>query len=390
MVPDPTIAERQDKRMFGFFSPLARRFIALAVLVDLGILLFANSGNSIKEPPPAATAKPALTVTAVVPETTDWRRVLAANGSIVAWQESIIGAEIDGYRIVSVDAQIGDRVSKSQVLARIAADTVASELAQARAALAEQEAALAEAASNAARARQLKEQGFYSSQAHTQYQTAKHTASARMEGARARLQAAELNMAKTVVVAPDDGILSAATATVGSLTRSGQELFRLIRGGRLEWRAEIPADELPRVTPGATATVTTATGERVAGKVRRVSPSADPRTRNGLVYVDLDAAGLLRAGMFVRGEIDLGRASALTLPQSAVVQREGFAYVYRIEDGKDDIRRVAQTKVDLGRRNGERVEVLAGLAPDVRVVAAGGGFLADGDAVRLVSGTDQP
>ncbi len=193
-----------------------------------------------------------------------------------------------------------------------------------------------------------------------------------------------------VVVAPDDGVVSAATATVGSLTRNGQELFRLIRGGRLEWHAEIPADELPRVAPGATATVTTAMGEPVAGQVRRVSPSADRRTRNGLVYVDLDAPGLLRAGMFVRGEIELGRAPALTLLRSAVVQREGFAYVYRIEDGEDDIRRVAQTKVEIGRRSGERVEVVAGLTPDVRVVAVGVGFLADGDAVRLVSSEGRP
>jgi RND family efflux transporter MFP subunit len=144
---------------------------------------------------------------------------------------------------------------------------------------------------------------------------------------------------------------------------------------------------LPLVAPGAAASVTTASGERVRGTVRRVSPSADARTRNGLAYVDLAAAAALRAGMFVRGEIELGRAPAMTLPRAAVVQREGYAYVYRIEDGKDETRRVARTKVELGRRKDDRIEIVSGLASDARVVAGGVGFLADGDVVRLTSGS---
>lgn len=368
-------------------SALARRLLALSILAGIGALAYAQAANKPEAAAPTAIAKSALTVMTTQPEKAEWPRVLPANGNIAAWQESVIGAEIDGYRIVSVDAQIGDRVRKGQVLARIAAETVASELAQARAALAEQEGVAAEAAGNAARARQLNERGFYSSQMHEQYQTAENTAAARLEGARARVQAAEVRVAKTVVLAPDDGILSSATASVGSLTRNGQELFRLIRGGRLEWQAETSADALPLVAPGAAASVATASGERVRGTVSRVSPSADARTRNGLAYVDLAAAAALRAGMFVRGEIELGRAPALTLPRAAVVQREGYAYVYRIEDGKDETRRVARTKVELGRRKDDRIEIVSGLAPDARVVAGGVGFLADGDVVRLTSGS---
>lgn len=352
----------------------------------LGVAIYRSGATPVAVPP--AAVRPALTVTATMLERADWPHAMPTSGSVVAWQESVIGAEIDGYRIVSVDAQIGDRVRKGQVLARIAADTVSSELAQARAALNEQEALAKEAAGNAMRAQQLKERGFYSSQMHAQYQTAENTAAARLEGARARLQAAEVRMAKTVVLAPDDGVLSSATAAVGSLTRNGQELFRLIRGGRLEWQAEVPANALPGIAPGATATVSTAAGAKVTGTIRRVSPGADTRTRNGLVYVDLAVPDLLRPGMFLRGEIELGRAPALTLPRAAVVQREGFAYVYRIEDGDGEIRRVVQTKVELGRRLGERIEIISGLAPATRVVAGSVGFLADGDAVRLVPGVN--
>jgi multidrug efflux pump subunit AcrA (membrane-fusion protein) len=85
--------------------------------------------------------------------------------------------------------------------------------------------------------------------------------------------------------------------------------------------------------------------------------------------------------MYARGEFELGRSSGLTLPQTAVVLRDGFSHVLRI--GADN--RVTELKVQLGRRVGDRVEVLSGLDAQARVVAAGGGFLADGDTVRVVS-----
>jgi hypothetical protein len=84
--------------------------------------------------------------------------------------------------------------------------------------------------------------------------------------------------------------------------------------------------------------------------------------------------------MFVRGELDLGSAPALTLPQSAVLLRDGFAYVFRVEPGDT----VAQTKVEVARRRGDRIEILSGLDPTAAVVATGAGFLADGDPVRVV------
>lgn len=357
----------------------------LAVVVAVGVFL---AGGQPKPEPVAktGTARPALSVSIDIPQQEEWPQTLAANGNVVAWQEAVIGPEIAGYRITEVLVDVGDQVKKGQLLARIASDTVASELAEAKATVAELEASAAEARSNAERARELREKGFYSAQLATQYQTTGQTAAARLEAARARQRAAEVKMGKTGVLAPDDGVISARAAVVGSLTQNGQELFRLIRGGRLEWRAEVPSAMLVRMAPGVVATLSGPGGERVAGTVRSVAPSVDPATRNGLVYVDLppasrDAPALpVKAGMFARGEFELGRAPALTVPQSAVVLREGFAYVFRIENGDH----VAQTKVQLGRRAGERVEVVEGLATDARIVVAGAGFLADGDVVKIV------
>lgn len=364
----------------------ARIALVLAVAVVGAVFIMRSEAPRPADPVKAPTAsRPALTVRLTAPQTMDWPLVLPANGNVVAWQEAVIGAEIANYRIAEVRVQVGDSVKKGQIMARIASDTVASELAEARASVAELEASAAEAKSNAERARELKEKGFYSSQLNSQYQTAQHTAQARLAAARARLQAAGLRMEKTDVLAPDDGVISARSATVGSLTQPGQELFRLIRGGRLEWRAEVPSSELGKVKAGVVARLTAPSGESVKGKVRAVAPSVDPQTRNGLVYVDLPVSSAIRAGMFARGEFELAQSPALTLPQSAVVLREGFAYVFRLE-GED---RVAQAKVQLGRRSGDRLEVVSGLPAEARVVESGAGFLADGDAVKIVTGAAQ-
>lgn len=364
-------------------SPYLCRTFSVSV-VCLSLLA---CGKAEKPAEPVKAARPALSVTLVAAQPEDWPLTLAANGSIVAWQEAVIGAEIANYRITELRAEVGDTVRKGAVLARIADDTVGSELAEAKASVAELAASAAEARANAGRATELREQGFYSPQLAIQYQTSEHTAAARLAAAQARLQAAQLKMDKTAVLAPDDGVISARSATVGSLTQPGQELFRLIRGGRLEWRAEVASAELGRLRVGAPATLTGPAGERVVGKVRSIAPSVDPATRNGLVYVDLPrstaaSGAAIRAGMFARGEFELGRAPAQTLPQSALVLREGFAYVFRL-DGEE---RVALTKVMPGRRLGERVEIVDGLPAGARVVASGAGFLADGDAVKVVTG----
>lgn len=362
-----------------------RLALALATLALLGAIFLGGGPAPAPLDPAATAARPALSVSLTRPQLADWPQVLAADGNVVAWQEAVIGAEIDNFRISEVSVQVGQSVRKGQVLARIASDTVASELAEATAAVAELEAMAAEAKGNAARAAELQARGFYSGQLNLQYQTAERTALARLTAARARQQAAALRLARTSVLAPDDGVISARSATVGSLTQPGQELFRLIRGGRLEWRAELAAAELAQVRAGGEALLSGPDGAPVHGVVRMVAPSVDAKTRNGLVYVDLPQPGALRAGMFATGEFRLGQRPALTLPQSAVLLREGFAYVFRLA-GEG---RVAQVKVGLGRRVGERVEIVDGLDAQAEVVATGAGFLADGDAVKVVDGISQ-
>lgn len=359
-----------------------RRFAALILgaLAVLALIGLAARQSQTQAQPAASAARPALTVTITTTQPAEWPQAIPATGNVAAWQEAIVGAELGGYAIVELPVGVGDRVRRGQLLARLQSSTVEAEIAQTRANLAEAEAAMAEARANAERARQLQPTGAISSQQFNQYLTAEQTARARAQALQARLKADQLRLGHTRVLAPDDGVISARQATLGLVVQPGQELFRLIRKERLEWRAEVAAADLVKVKPKMPVRLTTPAGNTLTGSVRIVAPTVDGQTRNGLVYVDLQQSADAKPGMFARGEIEIGRTRGLTLPQSAVVLREGFAYVFRV--GGDN--RAAQVKVSLGRRVGDRVEVVDGLDTATRVVASGAGFLADGDLVRVV------
>ena len=341
---------------------------------------------------PKSAGKPALTVALVQAQSRDVPMTLAANGSVAAWQEAILGAEVNGLRLKEVSAQVGDSVKRRQVLALFAAESVEAEVAQSRAAVAEAEATLAEARANAERAQSIAASGALSTQQVAQYATAEKTAQARLDSARAQLAVQQLRLNHTRLVASDDGIISARTATQGAVVPQGQELFRLIRKGRLEWRGEVTATELTRLKVGQTVAVTAggagtgagAGAGAIQGRLRMIGPTVDVATRNALVYVDLPDAMRkgFRPGMFARGEFGLGSSSALTVPQDAVVLRDGFSYVFRATVAGSDTR-VTRVKVDTGRRVEDRVEILRGLAPNDRIVASGVAFLADGDLVKV-------
>ena len=341
-----------------------------------GLAMAADEKNKAPQP-----AKPSMTVNWVKPQQALMAERLLANGSLAAWQEAIIGAEANGLKITDVRVNVGDRVQRGDVLATLQVDILRAELAQAEAALAEATASAQEAKAQSDRARSLQQQGFFSNAQLSQTLAADASAQARVQSARAMVQLQTVRLSQTQVRAPDAGVISARQATVGSVVGAGTELFRLIRQGRIEWRAEVTAAEIARIQVGAPVQVQAASGQLLQGKVRMVAPSVDAQTRNAIVYVDLPSAtGSARAGMYAQGEIALGQSQALTVPQSAVVVRDGFSYVYTV--GADQ--KVSQLKVQTGRQSGDRVEVTSGLKADARVVASGGAFLNHGDTVRVV------
>ena len=328
----------------------------------------------------APAPKAALTVTTVQPSNSSLALKLPANGNVTAWQEASVGAEANGLRLTQVLVNVGDSVKKGQLLATFAGESVQADMAQAKAALMEAQANAIDAAANAERARTLQNTGALSAQQINQFITGEKTAAARVEAAQAMLNAQSVRTQNTQVRAPDNGVISARGATVGAVVGAGSELFRMIRGGRLEWRAEVTSTEVGNIKPGAKVSITSASGAQVQGTVRTIAPTVDAATRNALVYVDLPAHPGVKAGMFAKGEFAMGTANALTLPYPALVLRDGFTYAMRVDANN----KVSQVKVETGRRMGELVEIKQGAKLGEKFVSSGAAFLADGDVVKIV------
>jgi len=348
-----------------------------ALLAISCVLLLAACGSDNAATPTA----PALTVSVAEPVTQSLPRRIAASGSIAAWEEVVLGVELSGQRVASVDVEVGDEVRQGQALLQLDTRTLAMELRQAEAALAQAEANLTVASANARRGERLKAEQLVAASEADQLIAGELTAKAQRDTARAQVDGARLRLNFATLRAPHDGIVSARAVQPGQVVTAGAELLRLIRDQRLEWRAQLPEADLVQVAEGMPVRLQAPDGQPVEGSVRTVSPALDSRSRTGTVFADLPAPGGLRAGMYAPGEILLAERPARTVPAAAIVERDGYRYLFVMGDG--DV--VAQRRVELGARSGTVVEVLEGLQGDERVVVEGAGFLADGDLVRVVA-----
>jgi RND family efflux transporter MFP subunit len=365
--------------------------ILLAILVFFMFKLKDDeaSDTTAKKANVVNQTKAALTITTVRPERRMMRQSIAANGSIAPWQEALIGAEVNGLQINQVNVNVGDIVKRGQVIAEFSATTILADIAQANATLADAQASAIEAAGNASRARSIQDTGALSKQQIEQFMAQEASTKARVAAAEATLLSNQIRLKQTKVLAPDNGVISARAATVGAVVSPGQELFRLIRQGRLEWRAELTSSEIGAIKQGMDAYLTMPSGEKVVGKVRMVSPMVDTQTRNAMVFVDLPANNQIKSGMFARGSFELGENESVTLPASALVLRDGFTYVMQIDKQTQDKQiYVRQIKVQAGKRVGDMVEIIdLENNMDHDYVATGGAFLADGDAVNVIGNT---
>ncbi len=368
----------------AFQPPINAVLIAAALAVACGVgihFLPASVAADQAESP----AKSVLTVNVATPAMQQWDRSIATSGGLFAWQEALVSSELGGIAITELNVDVGSVVKRGQVLARLSQDSVQASLAAQQANVARARAALAEAAANAERARRLKDSGALSEQQIQQLLLAEDSAKAGLAAAEAAQRADEVRLRQTVIQAVDNGVISARSATLGAVVQPGSELFRLMRQGRVEWRAELTAEQLVQVRIGQKARIRLSDGKTAEGTVRMLAPTLDGTSRKALAYVDLAAGGgsgnLVRAGMFGQGEILLGKSAALTVPNAALVLRDGNTYVFEI--GADN--KVEQRKVQTGRHVDEAVEILGGLNASAKIVARGGAFLNQGDRVQVVA-----
>lgn len=374
-------------KILGIDKRILFGLVAVLIIVAVAVLMVTKIKGKSAD---AAPAKAVLTVDVAQPIVEKWSMTVTVNGSVASWQEAVIGAEIGGLRIAQVLVDVGTEVKKGQILAMLADETVRADIQQQQAEVSKARASLAEAKSNADRARGIKDSGALSTQQINQYLIAEETAQAALASSQATLVNQQIRLKQTHVVAVDDGVISSRSANLGNVVAVGAELFRLLRQGRIEWRAEVNAEQLLHIHKGQKVHLTLPDNKQVIGTVRIAAPTLNVETRNALIYVDMPKASA-RPGMYAQGEIEVGESDAISVPQSAIILRDGHNYIFEV--GTDN--RVIQHGVTLGRRKGNRVEITGqigaddaqsfSLTPQTRIVATGGAFLSDGDLVSINS-----
>jgi RND family efflux transporter MFP subunit len=355
---------------------------ATAVITALTLYSQQQASGRAKEVKPGqdgARAVPSMTVRVLSPEQTVFDRAIAATGTVNARDELVIGSDAAGVRLMEVLVDVGSLVQKGQLLARGDDAQLLAQLAQQVAQVKQAQAEHVQAEANLERAENLKDSGVYSTETVQTRRTAAASAAAKLELAEAQRRELEVKISHTRVVAPAAGVIARRAATVGAVVQAGTELFRLIKDGELEWRAELPGHSLARIQAGSPVRILLDSGNAIEAKVRLVAPTIDAATRNGQVHVQLPQGVRLKAGGHARGEILIDNAQALALPEASVLTRDGYPFVYVV--GADGIARL--TKIETGSRQRGLVEVSAGLKPDARVVATGAGFVKDGDLVQV-------
>lgn len=362
-----------------------RAAVIVAGAAALVATAFAILSRDADTTPAATQSTPVMSVVLTAPRSSLLSLQVPATGNVAAWQEATIGTETEGLRLTDVRVNVGDSVTRGQALATFDAALVQADVAEAAAAVAVARAEALEAEGDARRAKLLEGSGAMSAQQISQYLAAAVVARARLDAARAAERRQRVRLANTRVLAPSDGIITVRTATVGAVVPAGQELFRMIKDGRLEWRARVAVSDLEALVPGQPVVLRVSAASSLRGRLRMVSPDIDTQTHTGLVYVDLPTDAGVRAGAFLTGHVEVGEAPALTLPQTAVLLRDGFHYVMRVGATSN----VVAVKVDVGRRIGDRVEITRGLVAADRVIASGLGFLNEGDTVRVLDAPSQ-
>lgn len=352
--------------------------IGQAKLVNILILMMTLGLLSLKASEVSANQDvnrvvPALTVTSATPKEIEWPVTITTYGEIAPWEEASISAQIGGYQLVEVMVNVGDVVKKGQVLARFNRALLLMERAELLA-NAEQAKANLDRIKALSLSKSVSEQDLL--EAKTQEKVAD-----------VLLAKNQLQLKYTDVTAPDDGVISDRSATVGAAITLGQELFQMIRQQRLEWRGEVTAEQFHLLRAGQTVSLSLPDGSLATAIIRQKSPIFESNTRLATVYADISQSEFAVAGMYVSGEVILGSSVAKVVPAKSVIVRDGRNYVLSIDESKS-VSKVTLHWVKTGRRKGEQVEISSGLDGVNRVVVDGAGFLTDGDVVRVANASE--
>ena len=385
------------------FALPAAALIALIALFGPALAQTAEPAND-----PAASELPSITVTEVT--TRRLEDHVLASGLIGPVEQVFVPPLIEGQPIEALHADVGDTVTEGQVLATLSTATLSLQKSQllaneasVKASIAQAAAQLADAKSNAAEAQKIAirsaalfAEGRVSLAANDQAQAAATSAASRVDVATQALASADaqkelmaaqmanidLQLARTNVVAPVAGVISARNAQLGAIaSAAGQPLFVIMRDGTLELRADVAESDLARVAADQTATLSLASGAAsVEGRVRLVEPTIDTASRLGRARIWIAANPNVRSGMFAEADILITARETLAVPVTAVGSSGDATTVMLVKDGL-----VSRVEVKTGIRDDGWVEILSGVGKGDLIVAKAGAFVADGDRINPVS-----
>lgn len=336
---------------------LAARVLLVATAGAAG--LAACGGQSA---PAGAARVPDLATLEVARVTAPRER--AWDGVVAAVNKATVSAQTGG-RVLELPFDVNDYVKAGEVIVRFTDVEQQSARRQAEATLRAAEAAQHEAQLAFERSLDMMRRKLIAQAAHDQALARRDAADAALAAARAALRGAGEQADYTVVRAPYSGILTERHVQVGETVRPGQPLLTGLSLAQLRVEAEIPQGDIAAVRDRRHAAIVLEDGRRIEASRVVVFPEGDPATHTFRVRLDLPEVETgLMPGMTVKAAFDIGDAERILVPASALVRRSEVTAVYVVDD-----RHVVLRQVRLGHRQGERVEVLAGLEPGERIAA---------------------
>jgi RND family efflux transporter MFP subunit len=343
-----------------------------------GILAVAGCGKGEKAAAPQI--RPVRTVTV---EPRQVGETASLTGEIQPRYQADIGFRVDG-KILQRPVDVGTSVKSGQLLARLDPQQFQQSVVVAKADVAAAEAEVTRSENQEFRQRELLKNGHTTQVKFDQAVKAFQTATAQYKAARAKLVQTEENLGYTELKADQDGIVTTVGADAGQVVGAGQMVVRLARPGEREAVFNVGEGHLlnPQKDPTVTVKLVSDPTITAQGKVRYVSPQADPATRTFTVRVALPGAPpQMRLGATVTGSVTGHEAEVITLPSTALFDQGGKPAVWLV--GADGT--VALKPITVARYGDDSVVVGSGLAKGDIVVTGGVQKLVPGEKVRLMA-----
>lgn len=310
----------------------------------------------------------------------------AISGTLTADREARIRAEVPGA-VLQTYVDAGQRVAAGTPLARIDDAVLQDAAASARSGLTQATLAAEQAARELGRAQTLVAAGAIAERDVEAAERANVAAQAQLADAKARLGAAEKNLANATVRAPFAGVVAEKSVSPGDIVAPGAALFTVIDPRSLKLDASVPTSALGDVRVGSSVTFSVNGSDReLEGRVTRISPMVDPQTRQvGLRASVPNAANALVAGLYVSGRVAVEKRVGVMVPERAVDQTGVAPFVMRLKEGK-----VERVPVQLGVRDegAEALEIRAGVAAGDTLLLGAARGISVGSAVAVSTPAD--